>query len=158
MLHCYWLSIFHVLGITFSRVRQFVWCFLRCLLVVHCFGLASLFSSCIRKLVKRILQVCRSEIGWRQEQPGLHDLGSLLQDAKSRRAAGLRPSAAACAKSGSPLAKCSVRRNWYRSLSTSWVPPEYLQKASEGFGKFAAFWKNPERFWSKCSKNLVKYW
>ena len=26
----------------------------------------------------------------------------------------LRPSAAACAKRGSPLAKCRLRRNWYR--------------------------------------------
>ena len=32
----------------------------------------------------------------------------------STRAAGGRPSAAACAKGGSGLAKCRFRRNWYR--------------------------------------------
>ena len=56
-------------------------------------------------------------------------------------------------KEGVHLGECSVRRNWYRSLSTSLVPPE-------GFGKLrnvAAFWKNPEKKWSKFSKILTKF-
>ena len=63
------------------------------------------------------------------------------------------PSGAACAKEG-----CIGRMQ--RPAELVHVPiPEYLQKASEGFGrlrkasegfeKFAAFWKNPE-------KHLVK--
>ena len=60
------------------------------------------------------------------------------------------------------MAKCSVRRNWYRSLSTSlvlpWyllgtslVPPRYLRKVR----------KNPEKISSKFGKileQLRKFW
>ena len=74
--------------------------------------------------------------------------GFRLPVAESGRLA--RPSGAACAKKGGHLGACSVRRNWYRSLSTSLVPPWYLRKASESSGKLAAFWKNPE---SICSKS-----
>ena len=63
------------------------------------------------------------------------------------------------------LAKCSVRRNWYRSLSTSLVPPWYLLGTSlvppEGFRKLrtvAAFWNNPENIWSKFRKKSAKFW
>ena len=67
----------------------------------------------------------------------------------SRRAAGSRPSGAACAEKG---ASGRMQR-----------PPELVPipccgvKASEGFGKLrkvAAFWKNPEKVWSKFSKTL----
>ena len=61
---------------------------------------------------------------------------------------GRRPSGAACARKAGHLGACSLRRNWYRSLSTSLVPPE-------GFGKLrkvAAFWKNPEKIWSNLAK------
>ena len=44
------------------------------------------------------------------------------------RAAGGRPSAAACAKKRASVGACSVRRNWYRSLNAAWMLPECCVK------------------------------
>ena len=55
-------------------------------------------------------------------------------------------------KEGVHLGESSVRRNWYRSLSTSLVPPE-------GFGKLLHFRKIPKKIGQNLAKiNSAKFW
>ena len=124
------------------------------------------------------LRFCKDELS----QEVLHDLGTESVPINTSnlyrlygmvslrpRNSGERPAGRAELLAKRVLAKCSVRRNWYRSLSTSLVPPWYLlgtslvphwylRKASESSQKIQRTFRQNLAKFGNILENLRTYW